>query len=326
MFLNEISFYNKISVIEKFKILTIRTIVQMSKKNVLIILNPSAGSKNPPLRLFNNLFHKANIEWDLVITKDRCDGICLAEKAVRDGVDIIAAYGGDGTVMEVASGLQGSNIPLAILPGGTGNILSVELGIPQNIEEACKLITQPEKSHIRSVDMGITNDKKVPAFALRAGVGLEAAMLEGTDRELKERYGIFAYIMGATQALHNVKEARYNLILDGEQVECSGLTCLIANAAYFGVPGLVLNPKVKIDDGLLDVFVIRKMDLIQLFSLAATIVGGNELKDQALHWQVQSVTIESDPVQATQADGEMWGESPVEIKAQKGALKVIVPA
>lgn len=298
----------------------------MAKKNVRVILNPSAGSKNPPLRVFNNLFHQANIDWDLVITKKRCDGIFLAEKAMKDDVDIIVAYGGDGTVMEVASGLQGTGIPMAILPGGTGNILSIELGIPQNLQEACSLITHPEKSRLRSIDLGITNDQTVPAFALRAGVGLEAAMLEGTDRELKERYGIFAYIMGATQALHNIKEAQYHLILDGETVECSGLTCLIANAGYFGVPGLVLDPKVKIDDGLLDVFVLRKMDLIQLFSLAASIVGGNELKDPALHWQVKSVSIESDPVQSTQADGEMWGQSPVEIKVKKDALQVLVPA
>jgi YegS/Rv2252/BmrU family lipid kinase len=298
----------------------------MAKKNVRIILNPSAGSKNPPLRIFNNLFHQANVDWDLVITKERCDGICLAEKAINDDVDIVAAYGGDGTVMEVASGLQGTGIPMAILPGGTGNILSIELGIPQNLQEACTLITRPEKSRLRSVDLGITNDQTVPAFALRAGVGLEAAMLEGTDRELKERYGIFAYIMGATQALRNIKEAQYHLVLDGKAVECSGLTCLIANAGYFGVPGLVLDPKVKIDDGLLDVFVLRKMDLAQLFSLAATIVGGNELKDPALHWQVQSVSIESDPIQSTQADGEMWGQSPIEIKVKKNALQVLVPA
>ncbi|HSM24367.1 MAG TPA: hypothetical protein VK856_05840, partial [Anaerolineaceae bacterium] len=120
--------------------------------------------------------------------------------------------------------------------------------------------------------------------------------------------------------------AHYNLVLDGKSVECTGLTCLIANAGHFGVPGLALDPKVKIDDGLLDVFVLQKMDLAQLFSLAATIVGGNEIKDPASHWQVKSVTIESDPIQSTQADGEMWGESPVEIKVNPGSLKVIVPA
>ncbi len=298
----------------------------MTKKNVRIILNPSAGSQNPPLRVFNNLFRKSNIDWDLVITKGRCDGICQADQAIKDGVDIIAAYGGDGTVMEVASGLKNTGIPLAILPGGTGNILSIELGVPQNLKEACALITQPENSRLRTIDLGLTNHEIAPAFALRAGVGLEAAMLEGTDRELKERYGIFAYIMGATQALHNVKEAHYNLILDGEPFECSGISCLIANAGYFGVPGLVLDPKIKIDDGFLDVFVLRKMDFVQLFSLAATIVSGNELKDRTLHWQVESVSIEADPIQSTQADGEMLGETPLEIKVGKDALQVIVPA
>jgi YegS/Rv2252/BmrU family lipid kinase len=297
----------------------------MTKKNVRVILNPSAGSKNPPLREFNNLFRESNFEWDLVITQGRCDGLCLADQAIKDGADLIAAYGGDGTVMEVASGLKNTGIPLAILPGGTGNILSIELGIPQNLQEACALITQPEKSRLRSIDLGLTNHKRAPAFALRAGVGLEAAMLEGTDRELKERYGIFAYIMGATQALHNVKEAHYNLVLDGEPFECTGISCLIANAGYFGVPGLVLDPKIKIDDGFLDVFVLRKMDFVQLFSLAATIVSGNELKDKTLHWQVKSVSIEADPIQSTQADGEMLGESPLEIKVGKEALQVLVP-
>jgi YegS/Rv2252/BmrU family lipid kinase len=297
----------------------------MSKENVRIILNPSSGSKDPPLRTFNTLFHEAKMEWDLITTNERCDGTCLAEKAIKDGVDIVAVFGGDGTIMKVASGLHSTGIPMAILPGGTGNILSVELGIPQKLEDACALITKSEKSKLREIDLGLTNDEKIPAFILRAGVGLEAAMLEGTDRELKDRFGIFAYIMGATQALQKLKEAHYNLVLDGESVECTGLTCLIANAGYFGVPGLVLDPKVKIDDGLLDVFVLQKMDLQQLFSLAANIVGGNELKDPASHWQVKSVKIESDPVQATQADGEMWGESQVEIKIKKGGLKVIVP-
>ncbi|HSM25440.1 MAG TPA: diacylglycerol kinase family protein, partial [Anaerolineaceae bacterium] len=218
----------------------------MSKKNVRIILNPSSGSKDPPLRTFNTLFHEANIDWDLMITKESCDGKCLAEKAIKDGVDIVAVYGGDGTAMKVASALQGTDIPMAILPGGTGNILSIELEIPQKLEEACALITKSDKSKIRKIDVGITNDEKIPAFVLRAGVGLEASMLEGADRELKERYGIFAYIMGATQALQNIKEAHYNLVLDGKSVECTGLTCLIANAGYFGVPGLVLDPNVKI--------------------------------------------------------------------------------
>ena len=295
------------------------------KKNIRIILNPSAGSKNPPIRFFNKFFHKAGFDWDVVMTKDRGDGCNLAEKAINDGVDIVAAYGGDGTVMDVACGVQGSRIPLAIIPGGTGNVLAMELGIPQNVENACSLLTHSEKYRVREIDVGVTNDADMPGFVLRAGVGLEANMLEGTDRELKERYGIFAYIMGGIQALRDYKESHYHLVLDGNNIECDGLTCLIANAGSFGVPGLTLDPKVKIDDGLLDVFVISKTDLAGLFSLAASVVGGTEKKGSAQHWQAKKVRIEAEPRQPTQADGEMWGKSPVEIHVRPKALKVIVP-
>lgn len=295
------------------------------KKNIQVILNPSAGTKNPPLRTFNHIFKKARHTWNLSITKERCDGIELAKKAVKDGADIVVAYGGDGTVMEVASGLQNTNIPMGIIPGGTGNILSTEINIPQNLEQACQLIADSERQRISQVDMGCTDDPNVPAFTLRAGVGLEATMLEGTDRELKEKYGIFAYIMGGIQALREPQEAHYLLTLDDQVMECHGLTCLIANAGYFGVPGVTLDPRVKVNDGLLDVFVIRKMDLLGLFSLAASVARGIEKKDTAQHWQVKSVRIETDPPQATQVDGEMWGQSPVNICISPASLKVIVP-
>ena len=296
------------------------------KKNIRIILNPSAGAKDPPLSLFNTVFNKAGFDYDIVKTKDRGDGCRLSKQAILDGADIVAAYGGDGTVMEVACGLQNSNIPMAIFPGGTGNILSIELGISQNIESACNLIIKPETSRIRLIDLGGTDDPDMPGFALRAGVGLEADMLEGTDQELKEKFGIFAYIIGGMQALKEVKESLYHLVLDGQSIESKGLTCLIANAGFFGVPGLTLDPKVKVDDGLLDVFVIQKTDLAGLFSLAASVVSGTEKKDAAQHWQVKNVKIEAEPAQATQADGEMWGKSPIELTIQPNALQVIVPA
>ncbi|NTW43492.1 MAG: diacylglycerol kinase family lipid kinase [Anaerolineaceae bacterium] len=275
---------------------------------------------------FNKVFKEAGHDYDIVLTKERGDGCRLSKQAILDGADIVAAYGGDGTVMEVACGLQNSNIPMAIFPGGTGNILSIELGISQNIESACNLIIKPETSKIRVIDLGGTNDPDMPGFVLRAGVGLEADMLEGTDQELKEKFGIFAYIIGGMQALKEVKESLYHLVLDGQSIESKGLTCLIANAGFFGVPGLTLDPKVKVDDGLLDVFVIQKTDLAGLFSLAASVVSGTEKKDAAQHWQVKNVKIEAEPAQATQADGEMWGKSPIELTIQPNALQVIVPA
>jgi len=296
-----------------------------TKKKILVILNPASGQKNPPVKKLNAAFSEAGYEWDLVMTKEFGDGCALTKKAIGDGVNLVVAYGGDGTVMDVACGLQYSNVPLAILPGGTGNVLSAELGIPHNFDAALSLITHPAQSRIRVIDIGNTNDEKFPGFALRASVGLEANMLEGTDREAKNKYGIFAYIMGGIQALRDIRESVYNLVLDNETVEVKGLSCLIANAGAFGVPGLTLDPCISIDDGLLDVFVFRKPDLLGLFSIAAGVVGGAEVKDPIQHWQVKNVRIEADPIQSTQADGEMWGKSPIEVEVAPEALHVIVP-
>ena len=104
-------------------------------------------------------------------------------------------------------------------------------------------------------------------------------MLEGTDRELERKVRHFCLYYGWHASLKRNKRIDYPSGAGWAIVEDKGLTCLIANAGYFGVPGLHLDPEVKVDDGLLDVFVIQKTDLVGLFSLAASVVGGTEKKD-----------------------------------------------
>src|SRR5262249_1448703 len=98
-----------------------------------------------------------------------------------------------------ASGLIGSQVPLAILPGGTANVMSVELGIPNDLMQACALVSGEERA-FRQVDMGQVNDH---TFLLRAGVGFEADRVQGASRELKDRIGSLAYTVSALQALAN---------------------------------------------------------------------------------------------------------------------------
>ena len=114
---------------------------------------------------------------------------------MENGTDGVAAYGGDGTVAEVASGLVDTNTSLAVLPGGTANIMSVELGIPIDLTQACHIACDPH-SLVRQVDMGQVNDHW---FILR--VGLEATMVATADRSLKDKLGVFAYRWSAVQNL-----------------------------------------------------------------------------------------------------------------------------
>jgi diacylglycerol kinase family enzyme len=86
-------------------------------KHIHVVINPASGQPAAILNTINRVFHPAGIEWDISLTKSSGDARRYAQKAVTDGADIVAAYGGDGTVMEVSQGVMGSQVPLAILPG-----------------------------------------------------------------------------------------------------------------------------------------------------------------------------------------------------------------
>lgn len=292
------------------------------KKHLRVILNPAAGQDEPALKVFNRTFREAGYDWDVRITQQKGDGTRLAREAIQEGVDLIVVYGGDGSVMEVAAGMIGSDIPLGIVPGGTGNVISKALGIPADSSEACALIVAEGRT-IRAVDVGMAGDV---CFLERVGVGLEATVTQAADREAKDRYGIFAYIISTFQALTEPEIVRYHLTIDGEPKEVEGLSCVVANIGDLGVGNLALSQDVDISDGLLDIFVIRKADLVSLFSLAASVMSGNENADKMPHFTGREIDIVAKPKQAVQADGELIGDSPVHVKVLPQAIRVIVPS
>lgn len=288
---------------------------------VHVVVNPASGKDQPILRTINFACDAAGIDWDIFITKKSGDGRRLGEQAAEAGVDRVLVFGGDGTVMEVASGLLGSDIPMAILPGGTANVLAIDLGIPRDLVEASALAVDLD-SNIRKIDIAQIGKQY---FLLRAGLGLEAAMVSGAKRELKERFGVFAYALSALQALADPIVANYHLSFEDQEVEAQGITCIIANSGLMGMEGLYLAPNIRVDDGLLDVIVLRKADLPSLLSLAASVVEGEENRDALQRWQVREVTVHSQPVQNIQVDGEMIEQSPVSIKVIPQAVPVVVP-
>src|SRR6478752_6280044 len=102
----------------------------MAHRKIHVVINPVAGQDTPILNVVNRVFQESDVEWDVSITKKSGDALKQTRQAVKDGADVVAAYGGDGTVAEVASGLVRTKTLLAILPGGTANVMSIELGIP----------------------------------------------------------------------------------------------------------------------------------------------------------------------------------------------------
>lgn len=290
----------------------------LSFKRVHVIVNPAAGQDKPILGAMNKAFRDAAIDWDISLTKQEGDGYRFAQNALTQNVDVIAVYGGDGTVAEVANALSGTEMPLAILPGGTANVMSVELGIPGDLVAALALICG-DSGTIRTVDMGRVRDQ---LFLLRLGIGYWAEITKNAPREAKNQIGNLAYILSAVQQLGKTQNALYRLNLDGQEVEEEGIACMIANSGNIGLPGLKLSQSIDVGDGLLDVIIIRAVDVGMLLSLTANAIG---MVDNLPHWQAREIELVSDPPQAIECDGEIMEDTPVTVTVVPQSLKVIVP-
>ena len=290
-------------------------------KNIHVIINPAAGKTEPVLNTLNRIFHPAGLKWDVSITLESGDATRFAIKAGDSGVDIVAVYGGDGTVMEVARGLRGTNTPMMILPGGTANLMSMEMGLPRDLAQAAEVAIS-ERSKIRAIDIGQAGDNY---FILRVGFGFSGKKVEAVSREMKDRFGVFAYTIGALKALRDTDIISWKLTLDGERQEFEGFALLVDNAGTFGIKGLSHSSKVRIDDGLLDVIVVRDLGFSSVYSIGASITDLQPDASTFRHWQAREVQIESDPATVINGDGEIWGETPVNIRILPGAVRVIVP-
>jgi diacylglycerol kinase family enzyme len=226
---------------------------------------------------------------------------------VAAGVDLVAGYGGDGTQMELANGMLGSNIPMAILPGGTGNALAFDLHVPRDLRQAAELICQSHNQ--RKVDLGQIDERY---FMLRVYTGPEEEQI--ASREMKNKYGLMAYPMATIRVMRRLVDIPYKLTIDGTEIEGDGFICLIFNT---GSPGGVALP-------VLDVFILSK-SIRSLGAFASYRLGRNFGNASVHHWRGQEITIEADPAQPVWIDGEPHGYTPFTATVIPAAIRVVVP-
>ena len=287
-----------------------------SVKNIHIIINPASGKEEPALSIINASMKEAGIKWEAAITHQAGDAVRLAKAAAKEGIDALAVYGGDGTLMEAISGLIGSETPLVILPGGSANVMATELGIPADLREACTLLSHGP-IETRTIDVG-QFDKRY--FLVGISLGFEADVVKGADRKTKNRIGILAYFLSAVRALKITKKAAYHLKIDGQEHEVQGLMCLITSNISF-------DKHIDVSDGFLDVVVVRKANL-SLFRLMVVTWLKRERPDNlelVEHWQGKDISVSASPKQMIQCDGELLEKLPLHIKVVPGAIRVVVP-
>ncbi|MFN8371739.1 MAG: diacylglycerol kinase family protein [Anaerolineae bacterium] len=292
-------------------------------KKLCVIINPAAGIDRPILGIINNAFKDTDAFWDVRITHKAGDAQRLAKEAVAQGFDVVAAHGGDGTVMEVAYGLYGTDVPLAIFPGGTANVMAAELGVSSDLNLAVGLVGSGDYD-VRKIDIGTAGEHK---FILRIGIGFEADMMKNADQEMKNRFGLLAYVFSAFNEILNPAPVTYKLTLDGQQYEAEGVSCMIANSGNVAIGGLRLSRKIEVSDGLLDVVVFRSVDIGSIISVTTTVLAQAEATElpQIQHWQCHEAIVEAVPPQTVSVDGEIIEQNPISARVLSQAVNVIVP-
>lgn len=293
------------------------------QKCVTIIFNPVSGKTDPEERkkTISDALAEHGYTCQYIETSKQEGAKALAEKASKDGIDLLAVSGGDGTVMEVMSALVGKDIPVAVLPAGTGNLLSVNLGIPMTVPDAVHVALSGRQYEL---DLAKTDGDRY--FAILGGMGLDAAMIRDAGREAKDKFGVLAYFVAALKNLPR-RRSRVSLRLDGgEPISRRAKSVVIANMGKI-TGGLEAIPTASPDDGKLDVGVLKAETLGQWLRLLGYALLGRtqDAPDFEVH-QARHIVLETSFPEPIQFDGEDGGRTrKLTVEIVPKAVKVMLP-
>ncbi|TFH37901.1 MAG: diacylglycerol kinase family lipid kinase [Anaerolineales bacterium] len=298
-----------------------------------LIYNPSAGRfpAGPFLGRASKVLRRAGWQIEILEAYDEAQLNQLTLNAVADQCHAVFIAGGDGSVGQVAVTLAGSATALGVLPTGTANVWAQEIGLPRldwihwfALEQAAERLAYGET---RLVDIGECNDH---SFLLWAGVGLDAELVNSIEpRERWEKS--FATVHYATQALwSSIGWQGMDLrATAGDQVwEGRYLVAVACNIPAYAGGLMNLAPGAKVDDGLLDFWLIGGESLKDvLFRVAQIFMGRHVSAEGVVHFSASEATFEADGDLPLQCDGEPWNiRSPISFRVRKQALRVLIPS
>ncbi len=311
-----------------------------AKKRMLIIVNPYATTVSDRLRNLVVYALQGRYEVEAVATEAQNHATEIGREARDGGYDVVVSFGGDGTLNEVANGLAGTDMPMAILPGGSANVVARSLGIPNDVVDATEhLLSLADEWQPRKIDLGRADERY---FVFACGAGIDATVVKRVDShpKLKAKAGPWYYSWAGVSAFYKrylVNPVRLRVTIDGESVE--GVTAITQNSdpfTYFSTKPIYICEGVAIDDGTLSMAVLKRAAQRDMPTLIPRLFS--QRKPAVRHRQIigfediTAATIESiseDRSGATrsfqlQVDGDYIGErTRVELGVEPGALTII---
>jgi YegS/Rv2252/BmrU family lipid kinase len=247
-------------------------------------------------------------------------GVGMCKEAVEQGCSVVFACGGDGTVMAAATVLAGTDVVLAILPLGTGNLLARNLDLPLDDEAAALRIGI--NGATRNIDVGAIEDKK---FVVMAGLGFDAAIMRDAPAKLKKTVGWPAYIVSGAKHLRGRRISVRITIDEEEPIERRVRTVLVGNVGKLQ-GGLLLLPDARPDDGVLDVSVLAPRNALDWLRVSGRVLRRADVPDRRMErFRGKHIVIEANRPQPRQLDGDLIEDGELmDIEIEAGALAVRV--
>jgi len=289
-------------------------------RKALIVYNPASRNAPRRERLLGAAASVHAVGWEIEVTPTAAPGhgTDLAREAVKSGVEVVFACGGDGTINEVINGLAGSETALAVLRGGMGNVFAKEIGVPRAHDAAIRVLVDGER---RRFDLGLAGDRH---FLLMAGIGFDAAVVRRVPSAHKRLLGSASYGLHAAIELTRYQPTPASLTLDGEAWQGDLFWALVGNTRSYG--GIInVTSQARVDDGHLDAYVFSGRGARWLADMAQKLVRGRQDGAEGVIFRRLREASVDTPGLPVQADGEYFGETPMTFGVAPAALDVLLP-
>jgi lipid kinase YegS len=281
-----------------------------TRKREFLFIMHGGRAELPALRHLVGWVREKGHRVDPRVTWERGDAERFARDGAQRGVDAVVALGGDGTVNEVLNGLDGSQVPLGIIPVGTANDFARQIGLPDDPDHAMDVILR--RPAVR-IDTASLNGRRFVNVS-SGGVGAEATA--ETSSDAKESLGPLAYAITGVRKIADLVPSRATFSAPGLELDCEYLVFGVGNARSTG-GGTLITPCASVTDGMLDVCIVESMPLTGFAKLVLKIRRGEHVGEEGVRYaQLPSLTIRAEAPIPVNADGEPADAPTLEYRAR----------
>jgi len=271
---------------------------------------------------------RAGWSLDVAVTTGPSDAKEMARQAVASGVDVVAVFAGDGTTMQAAAAMVGTEVPLALIPGGTGNVLAGNLRIPANPDRAAQILMTGRR---RPIDLGkVVLSDGAHYFGVACGAGVDAQVMGATVAADKRRWGIGAYWASTFRVLSELRSTPCRITVDGEAFEFPAALVLIMNCGEMIPPIVRIRPEIAPDDGMLDFVAVTANSTWEgIRGLSRVLLDGRRvmIRETAYLRYARGTRFTVEPTEPlpVQFDGDPVGHTPFTAEVVPRSLVVMTP-